>query len=124
MTVTQRWSVGITRHHEVGFYSGDRQFLDHGTRFIAAALRIGNAAIVVATEPHRENLLSQLEGEGLDIGAAIEEGRYIPLDAADALSTFMVNGIPDRVRFLERLSELIVAAAVAANGERRGVSIF
>src|SRR5215469_3795215 len=90
-------SVGSTRHHEVGFYSNDRHFLDHVTRFIVAALKGGNAAIVVATESHRKSLLSELQTAGLDMTAAIEESRYIPLDAADTLSTFMVNGMPDPV---------------------------
>jgi CheY-like chemotaxis protein len=39
-------------HHEVGFYSDDRRFLDDLTQFIGAALKAGNAAIVVATESH------------------------------------------------------------------------
>jgi hypothetical protein len=29
----------------------------------------------------------------LDVGAAIEQGRYITLDVADALPTFILNGI-------------------------------
>jgi DNA-binding NarL/FixJ family response regulator len=114
----------ITRQHEVGFFSGDRQFLDHVTRFVAGALKAGNAAIVVATESHRESLRSQLEAEGLDMGALIERGRYIPLDAADTLSAFMVNGMPDPVRFLELLGDLIVTATEAASGENPRVSVF
>ena len=53
--------------------------------------RAGNAVIVIATESHRESLLPRLQAHGLDIAAAIEQGRYISLDAADTLSTFMVN---------------------------------
>ena len=45
---------GTSRHHRVGFYSDDRYFLEHVTRFIEAALRAGNAAIVIATESHRK----------------------------------------------------------------------
>ena len=114
---TQPQNIGIIRHHEVGFYSADRQFLDHVTRFIAAALKVGNAAIIVATASHRQSLLSQLQAEGLDMGAAIEEGRYISLDAAATLSTFMINGMPDRVRFLKVADDLILGAAKAVNGE-------
>ena len=114
----------ITRHHEVGFYSEDRHFLDHVTRFIAASLKAGNAAIVVATESHRENFLLELQAEGLDVGAAIEEGRYVSLDAADTLSMFMVNGMPDRVRFLELLGDLIMTAMQTAKGEHPCVSVF
>ena len=51
------------------------------TQFIAAALNAGNAVIVVAIESHHDSLLLRLQAHGLDIGAAIEQGRYISLDA-------------------------------------------
>ena len=51
-------------HHEVQFYSDDTVLLDSVTRFIAAALRAGNAAIVLATKSHRDSLLSEIEGRG------------------------------------------------------------
>jgi DNA-binding NarL/FixJ family response regulator len=124
VTFVQPQISGITRHHEVGFYSEERHFLDQVTRFIATALKAGNSAIVVATESHRESLLVELQADGLDIGAATTEGRYIPLDAADTLSMFMVNGMPDPVRFLELLGDLIMTATEAAKGEDAGVSVF
>ena len=93
-------SIEIARRHEVGFYSDDADLPDDLTQFIGAALKAGNAAIVVATESRRNSLLRRLQGLGLDIGAAIEQGRYIALDAADMLSTFMIHDVPDPVRFL------------------------
>ena len=92
--------------------------------FIGAALKAGNAAIVVATESHRDSLLQRLQADGSDIGAALEQGRYISLDAADTLSTFMVNGMPDPVRFLKLFGSLIATAAEAARGEQARVAIF
>jgi DNA-binding NarL/FixJ family response regulator len=89
--------VETGRHHEVGFYSDDRRLLDHLTQFAGAALKSGNAAIVAATESHRDALLSRLQTYGLDIGAAIEQGRYVALDAADALAAFMRNRMPGGV---------------------------
>ncbi len=67
-------SMDIARHHEAGFYSDDRHLLDDLTEFIGAALVVGNAAIVVATESHRDSLLQRLQARGLDIDAAIEQG--------------------------------------------------
>jgi len=108
----------ITRSHEVQFYSDDASFLVHFTCFIEAALKAGNAVIVVATELHRNSLFERLQAQGLNIGAAIEQGSYIPLDVADTLSTFMVNDLPDAVRFLKVAGDLVVAAAKAAKGRR------
>src|SRR4029077_9524338 len=103
--------------HGAGFYSHDRFVLDDITRFIGAALRAGNAAIVVATESHRDGLLPRLQAYCLDIGTAIEQGRYIALDAADALPTFMLRGMPDSVLFLGLLGDLIGRAAKATKSE-------
>jgi DNA-binding NarL/FixJ family response regulator len=120
----QPQNMEIARRHEAGFYSDDRCLLDDLTQFIGAALKAGNAAIVVATRSHRNSLLPKLQAYGLDVSAAIEEGRYISVDAADTLSTFMVNGMPDPGRFLKFLGNLIARAAEAAKGERGSVVVF
>jgi hypothetical protein len=57
------------------------------------------------------------------MGAAIEQGRYIALDAAGALSTFMVNDLPDPVRFFQVAGNLIMAAAKAVKGEHPRVAV-
>jgi DNA-binding NarL/FixJ family response regulator len=116
--------VDTARRHEVGFYSNDRWLVDDAAQFISAALKAGNAAIVVATESHRNGLLAQLQARGVDIDAAIEQGRYIALDATDALSTFMVDDTLDPVRFMETFGNLIVTARNAANGETPRVAVF
>ena len=107
----------ITRSHEVAFYSDDAALLVGFTRFIEAALEAGNAVIVVATESHRKSLLQRLQEHGVDTAAAIEQGRYISLDVADTLSTFMVSDLPDPVRFLKVAGDLVMEVAKAANGE-------
>jgi DNA-binding NarL/FixJ family response regulator len=110
------------RCHEVQFYSEDASFLAGFTRFVEAALEAGNAVIVVATESHRNSLLQRLQEHGVDVFISIEKGSYIPLDVADTLSTFMVNDLPDPVRFLKIAGDLVAAAAKAAKGERPRVA--
>lgn len=68
--------------------------LDDLTLFLGSALKVGSAAIVAATESHRASLLPRLHTYGLDMDKAIQESRYIALDAADGLSKFMVNEDP------------------------------
>jgi DNA-binding NarL/FixJ family response regulator len=117
-------SMEIARHHEVGFHSDDASLLDDITQFIGTALRTGNAAIVIATESHRNGLLRRLQADGLDIAAAIEQGRFISLDAADTLSTFMLDDTPDPVLFLSLLGDLIAKAAENAKGKHARVAVF
>jgi DNA-binding NarL/FixJ family response regulator len=106
----------ITRHHEVEFYPDDAAFVIGFTRFIEAALEAGDAVIVVATESHRASLIPRLEADGVNVAAAIEQGRYIPLDAADALSRLTVNDIPDPVRCTKVVGDLIMGAAKGVRG--------
>jgi hypothetical protein len=114
--------VWIARRHEVEFYSDDAAFVVGFTRFIEAALQAANSVIVVATESHRKSLLQRLQERGVDIAAAIEQGRYVSLDVADTLSTFMVDDLPDPVRFLKVAGNLVMEAAKAAKAEPRCVS--
>jgi DNA-binding NarL/FixJ family response regulator len=110
--------------HEVLFYPDDAVFLDSCTRFIAAALDAGNVAAVVATESHRDSLFQRLKAEGLDVDAEIKHGRYISLEVAKTLSTFMVNDMPDRERFFEVVGGLVSGAAKAGKGEHSRVAMW
>jgi DNA-binding NarL/FixJ family response regulator len=108
--------------HEVQFYPNDAAFLDGFARFISAALGVGSAVIVVATESHRVDLLRRLQLQGLNIDAAVKEGIYIPLDVRETLSKFMVNGFPDTDRFWEVASSVIETATKAAKGDHPAVA--
>ena len=110
--------------HEVLFYPDDAVLLDSCTRFIAAALEVGNVAAVVATESHRDSLFRRLKAEGLDVNAEIKHGRYISLDVAKTLSTFMVNDMPDWERFFEVVGGLVSGAAKAGKGEHSRVAMW
>jgi len=109
--------------HEVQFYSDDAVFLDTFARFIAVALKAGDAAIVVATESHREGLVLRLKTLGVDVDAAAQQGTYIQLDAADTLSTFTVNDMPDAARFFASFSNSIQSASKAAKARHPRVAI-
>jgi DNA-binding NarL/FixJ family response regulator len=120
--LTEAPEAKTNHRHEVQFYSDEAVFLDSFTRCIAAALKAGNGAIVVATKLHRNNLLQRLRAECVDVDGAIQQGTYISLDAADTLSTIMVNGLPDPVRFFEGVSGLIEAVSNAANADHPRVA--
>jgi DNA-binding NarL/FixJ family response regulator len=112
------------RHcHEVAFYVDDGSVIDGYARFIESALKSGNPVIVIVTEVHRAGLLRRLEADGVNVSAAIERGRYIPLDAADALPTLTFNGAPDPVRCAKVIGDLIMGAATRTKGEHGWVAV-
>jgi len=112
----------IGRRHTVQFYDSDASFVDGFTPFVSATLSAGNAVIVMATKPHRDRLVQRLQAQGFDISSAINQGRYIALDAAETLSTFMVNDLPDPLRFFKITGDLIVTAYQATKGEHPRVA--
>jgi CheY-like chemotaxis protein len=105
--------VGIVSRHEVGFYSDDRGLIDDLTQFVGTALKAEKAAVVVATESHRDGLIAGLQAYGVNLGAVIEQGRYFAVDAAETVSSFIVRGMPDADRFLKAFGALILTAAKA-----------
>jgi DNA-binding NarL/FixJ family response regulator len=114
---------GTARTHEVQFYADDESLLVGWSRFIEAALLVGNAVIVAAAEGHQRGLREKLHEGGVDLSVAIDEGRYITLDIAETLSIFMVSGLPDPVRFKQATGRLLSAAAKAATGETARVAV-
>ena len=109
--------AGVDRpavRHEVQFCSDDETFLESSTDFIAASLKGGKAAIVIANESHRVGVLKALNGRSLDVEEAIKRRLLTPLDDAKALSAIMVNDMPDPARFFDAGDGLIEVAAEAA----------
>ena len=106
-------------HHKILFSSDDEGLQDSLATFIAAALNVGDAAIVWVTEPHRDDLLRRLRARGVNPDAAVQGGTYIAADAAETA---------DPVHLLAVIRGLIQAASragkerprVAVCGERAG----
>jgi hypothetical protein len=117
----------IPYSHEVQFYAGNKVLLDRLVPFVGAALKRGEGAIVVATQSHRDSLVKRLKKEGLDVDAATKAGIYIALDAVSTLSMFMVNDMPESVRFFKVVGGLIEAIVKSRNtgkATRRRVALF
>ena len=111
-------------NHSVHFYTKEVSLENVVANFIGDALKAGNAAVVVATEPHRHNLLLRLRTLGLDIEALEQQGRHISLDTTDALSAFMVDGLLDSARYVELFGNVITKAANAVRKQGCRVVVF
>jgi MEDS: MEthanogen/methylotroph, DcmR Sensory domain len=110
--------------HEVQFYSDDVVLLERLVPFVAAALKRGDAAIIVATQSHRDRLVQRLKSERIDVDAAIRAGSYVAVDAAGTLSIFMVNDMPESDRFLKVVGGIIDEAAKTGKTAHRRVAVF
>jgi|HubBroStandDraft_2_1064218.scaffolds.fasta_scaffold04116_1 PAS domain S-box-containing protein len=110
--------------HVAYFYEKSDALLDALSNFIGAALGAGNAAVVIATKEHREGLQHRLTACGIDIHRAVNQGRYVELDATKILSEIMVEGMPDGTRFLEVVGGTIARSSTLLKGARPEIVAF
>ena len=123
LTPSARWHASASSGHSVQFYEDDSFLLEGLARFIGAAIAGGDSALVVANQAHRDGLMERLTETGLDLGIAVEQGRYIALDAAETLAKFMVNGHPDAALF-ENIVGSLVGQLANINGKPQRVAVF
>lgn len=115
---------GLHCAHDVQFYCDDEFLLNSLVPFFSHALETGGAAVVVATKPHRDGLARRLESRGIGLSAAVQERRYVALDASGTLASFMVRGLPDASRFHEVIGRIVAHASAATRGENAKLAIF
>jgi PAS domain S-box-containing protein len=101
-------TLGVCGHdHLVQFYASDAFLVQMVCAFLVPALRDGDAAIVAATAAHRHAFDSALEHAGIDVQAAVREGRYVTFEASDLMSQFMVAGTPDATLFRDTVGAVM-----------------
>ena len=118
------WSQQGEHQHGVQFYSQDEFLLEELSEYVGNALRAGDAAVVVATEQHRDGLLPGLMAQGLDIAALLDAGRFVSMDAGQLLATFMSDGWPNEGRFKDVVGGIVAKAVACADGVQPRVAIF
>lgn len=106
------------RNHTVEFYESDELLSESVRDYLEPALRGGDAVVVVATEPHRELFEAALTAAGIDVQQARGANRYIDLDTDETLSLFMVDGIPDPIRFEIALTKVLARTTAGGRAVR------
>ena len=109
--------------HEVEFYADDAAFMDGYARFLGEALKIGDPAVVIASRTHRAGIEERLLSDGVNLSAAIEKDRYIPLDVAATLSILMANGMPSPVLCATAISDLMARVANSTQGKHSRIAL-
>src|SRR5207245_11228316 len=75
--------------------------------------------IAAPTKSHLDSVLQRLNAEGVDVDTAIERKLFIPLDAAHKLSSLMVNGLPDQLKWMDAMGGLIQAVRKSTGEDSR-----
>ena len=101
------WGQMSETEHAVQVYRDDKTFLDSLESFVASGLRSGESVILIATASHLHEVEKRLRGGWIDLDRARWEDRYIAVLAQETLERFMVDGIPDEMRFEKAARDLI-----------------
>jgi len=95
------WAEIAPYDHVVQIYDNDEAFLNTLFVFVADGIRSGDCVIVIATNPHLASLNERLRQSGFSLEELRAKALYMPQDAEEALSKFMVNDWPDATLFLD-----------------------
>ena len=114
---TQASSSGNTAaagEHILHFYSSESDLLDTLSAYVGEGLIAGESVIVIATPEHLRALRYRLEGTEADLIRAMFEDRYITLEASVALTSFLVEDVPDE-RLFEEMARTLLRRACVSN---------
>jgi hypothetical protein len=114
----------IRIRHEVDFYVDDPALVNGFGRVIEAALMVGTAVIVIASDSHHRQILNSLKRDAVHVDADVEKGTYLFVSAADALEAIMAHEMPDATLCGTLVGDLISTAAKAATVQGGRVAIF
>ena len=113
------WSELAPCEHSVQIYGDDLSFMDALEGYVSSGLRKRESVIVISTAAHLHELEKRLRANWLDVDRARWEDRYIALLAQETLSLFMMDGMPDEVRFTEAITPLLQRARGVDNRKVR-----
>lgn len=114
--------------HLVQFYGDDNLHLIHNVgRYLADGLARGEGGIAIATEAHLAGFRAEIGAAGIDLAAALSDGRLVLLDAQHTLAGLSPDGYPDPALFDRAIGGLVgdvldrCPAGLRAYGEMVGL---
>ena len=110
--------------HVVYPYANDQQLVDTVGFYTASGLDRDGAVILIATEAHRSAIKRYLKSDG-HVEVLEASGQLVFVDAAELMSTFMIDGNPDPRIFKDGIRTLIEwASHDERTGRTREVRLF
>jgi len=110
--------------HAMQVHGDDESFLDGLATLFDLALRLGDATCVVAPKPVRQRLGDRLQARGWNVGGSSGHTRYVAVDATEALSRVMRNGLPDEALVAEVVAEMEEYRRAAAERATSRLTVF
>jgi hypothetical protein len=104
------WGEIAPSEHVVQIYESEQVFLDLLCGYVTGGIRNGDSVIVIATSDHILSLNARIKADGFDPFYLGLKDQYIPLDAHETLSKFMVDGWADEILFRHTIADVLTRA--------------
>lgn len=101
---------GANLEHRIGLYDTDAFLVSTVAAFVRDAFAVGAIVDVLLLPSHQQALSDLLTASGIDVDAAIERGRFVPVDAEELLRELMNGGRFDRSVYITAAEEQLRAA--------------
>jgi MEDS: MEthanogen/methylotroph, DcmR Sensory domain len=108
--------------HLVQFYEDESFIIDNVSFLAAQTLIAGDSSVIVATEPRLSRIAERIAARGLNLNVLQTLGRYIAVDATEALAQFMIDAQPDEKKFDQGIGDILRSAE--SNSEHGFVFVF
>lgn len=115
--------VELHPRHIAQFYRNDAALEESFARYVAAAVRAGDATILLGSRPHLDGVIRTLRSRHIDIDGVMQRGECIAMDAHEVLESIMRAGEPDCARLDAMLGGMIVSAVNATKKSDPRVAI-
>jgi MEDS: MEthanogen/methylotroph, DcmR Sensory domain len=93
--------------HLVQFYEDESFVIRNVSYLVAKTLAAGDSSIILATECHLKQIGERLAYSGVNLDAFRESGRYLEVDAIEALSQVIVDDRPDKEKFDDVIGRVV-----------------
>jgi CheY-like chemotaxis protein len=104
--------------HLLQLYEQDEFLVRRVTTFLAEGIDQGQAAIMVGTPAHRDDVVRDLHAGGVEVDRLRERGLFVGRDARATLESVMAGPMPDATRFRDEVRTSIDRASASARGVR------
>jgi DcmR-like sensory protein len=94
-------------HHAVQFYGCDESLFSTVAGFVGEGLVAGQPAILIATQSHRDGIVTALEKRYINVERARRLGDLVLLDANEMLEMFLIAGMPNVELFEQHVGGII-----------------
>jgi len=100
------WGELAFYDHVIQVYETEEVMIETLAGFVETGLHLGDCNVVIVTPPHIAALNDKLISHGIDVDKAMAEDGYIPVNAQETLSKFMVNDQLDEALFKQTMAPI------------------